>query len=303
MQQVSKCGFFNSTRYGALLFFVSLGLTLRATSALGSDRDDSPKRTPISTSNPTQLTTPNKAQEPIYGPTVFKASFFGFDDQRETRIHIPVSTLQAPYTLVIQNGSGKIFALQDCSSLKKQAYLQCLINNQIIEYQRDLDRVESAKIEVNERQVIGPEQLNDNVATLSIPVVLKPGDNTIDLSLTGFPSSSVTVTVMATVPVGPLVPSFTLTPQSGVAPQIVAFNAMGTTDPGAIVTSYSWAFGDGTIGSGILTNHTYQAPGTYQVTLNVADIYGFKAKISQLVTGTLVTAVRLSRRISAIQTA
>ncbi len=39
------------------------------------------------------------------------------------------------------------------------------------------------------------------------------------------------------------------------------------------ITSYSWAFGDGTTGTGQLAQHTYTTPGTYTVTLTITDTY------------------------------
>lgn len=54
---------------------------------------------------------------------------------------------------------------------------------------------------------------------------------------------------------------------------LVVFNASGSTDNVGIV-SYDWDFGDGDIGTGIITNHTYTNPGKYMVTLTVEDIAG-----------------------------
>ena len=62
---------------------------------------------------------------------------------------------------------------------------------------------------------------------------------------------------------------------------IITFNASKSTDTidgstkGNIV-SYFWTFGDttGTTGGGAVTNHSYDHPGTYEVTLNVTDSAG-----------------------------
>lgn len=59
-------------------------------------------------------------------------------------------------------------------------------------------------------------------------------------------------------------------PTSGFTNQLITFNGAQSTDDGNI-TNYNWAFGDGGTGSGITTTHTYTAPGTYTVTLNVTD--------------------------------
>jgi len=56
-------------------------------------------------------------------------------------------------------------------------------------------------------------------------------------------------------------------PKTGVAPLLVSFQA-GTFDLGANAT-YTWDFGDGSIGSGFTITHTYQATGVYPVLLTV----------------------------------
>jgi len=38
--------------------------------------------------------------------------------------------------------------------------------------------------------------------------------------------------------------------------------------------SYAWDFGDETTGIGVATDHTYDNPGLYIVTLTVTDFYG-----------------------------
>jgi len=53
----------------------------------------------------------------------------------------------------------------------------------------------------------------------------------------------------------------------------VSFDASGSSDNVGIV-SYEWDFGDGTMGIGATTTHTYTKPGTYTVTLMVRDKAG-----------------------------
>ena len=62
------------------------------------------------------------------------------------------------------------------------------------------------------------------------------------------------------------------TPSSGTAPLTVTFDGSGSTDSfGGFVTSWAWAFGDGTTGTGVTTTHAYSTPGTYVATLTVTD--------------------------------
>lgn len=52
------------------------------------------------------------------------------------------------------------------------------------------------------------------------------------------------------------------------------FDAAGSIDPGGTVSAYAWDFGDGSTGAGATASHTYSAPGSYAVTLWVADGVG-----------------------------
>jgi PKD repeat protein len=51
----------------------------------------------------------------------------------------------------------------------------------------------------------------------------------------------------------------------------IEFDASGSFDPDGNIAIYLWDFGDGENGTGISPIHTYAAPGTYTVTLEVTD--------------------------------
>ena len=69
---------------------------------------------------------------------------------------------------------------------------------------------------------------------------------------------------------------------SGTAPFTVAFSGSGSSVSqesgcgGCSIVDYRWDFGDGTIGTGIGTTHTYTEAGTYMVILTVTDSNGKK---------------------------
>jgi PKD repeat protein len=54
----------------------------------------------------------------------------------------------------------------------------------------------------------------------------------------------------------------------------VSFDGSGSTDPNGTIISYSWSFGDGSVGSGATTTHTYADNGVYTATLTVTDNNG-----------------------------
>jgi len=69
----------------------------------------------------------------------------------------------------------------------------------------------------------------------------------------------------------------TVTPgTAGAEPFTVIFDASSSTDNRGIA-SYSWSFGDGTTGTGVMpAAHTYNTCGTYVVKLTVTDYWGLK---------------------------
>jgi len=64
---------------------------------------------------------------------------------------------------------------------------------------------------------------------------------------------------------------FTASPLSGPAPLSVAFSAMLSEDPDGFIVKWEWDFGDGNSKVGESVTHTYDTPGTYDVTLRVTD--------------------------------
>lgn len=82
----------------------------------------------------------------------------------------------------------------------------------------------------------------------------------------------------------PPVASFTATPSTGVAPLAVTFNATASSDSDGSIASYSWAFGDGTTGTGATAAHTYNTAGTYTAKLTVTDNQGATGTVSSVIT-------------------
>jgi PKD repeat protein len=115
----------------------------------------------------------------------------------------------------------------------------------------------------------------------------KPGTFVVTLALidtlgrSNFVSKGVTVG-QGTLPVA----SFVFSPQNPIIDQVINFNASGSTaEPGHSIVEFSWNFGDGTLGGGVLPTHSYSQAGTYTVTLKVTDDVGRKsALVSQQIT-------------------
>jgi large repetitive protein len=54
--------------------------------------------------------------------------------------------------------------------------------------------------------------------------------------------------------------------------------------PGRVIVKYAWNFGDGDTATGSVPSHTYEAVGTYNVTLKVTDDAGIVGTVTQAVT-------------------
>ena len=71
-----------------------------------------------------------------------------------------------------------------------------------------------------------------------------------------------------------------------------SFDASSSSDVDGTITSHTWSFGDGTVGTGRTVSHTFPASGTYQVTLTATDDKGATASVT---CGVKVRAKRASR--------
>ena len=57
----------------------------------------------------------------------------------------------------------------------------------------------------------------------------------------------------------------------GLDGRTVSVDATASSDEDGELSGFAWDFGDGSTGEGIIAQHTYSGPGTYDVTLTVAD--------------------------------
>jgi PKD repeat protein len=88
----------------------------------------------------------------------------------------------------------------------------------------------------------------------------------------------------------PPVPDFAFSPQDPKNGDTVYFNAAASTDSDGTIVSYSWDFGDGTVGSGETVEHIYyvDTETTFTVVLTVTDNDGSTAAVSKEITVTVI---------------
>ena len=73
-------------------------------------------------------------------------------------------------------------------------------------------------------------------------------------------------------------------PPTGDPPLSIVFDASGSTDVGSGIASYSWDFGDGSTGTGVVITHTFEIAGTFIVILTVTDFYGNEDIATKVIT-------------------
>ena len=113
------------------------------------------------------------------------------------------------------------------------------------------------------------------------------GVYTVSLTVTDNEGESDTTTTNISVSaIGSQLPTavFSATPLSGTVPLTVDFDASSSSDPDGNITAYSWGFGDGNSETGVTSSHTFDAQGTYNVTLTVTDNNGNTATVTTAIT-------------------
>ncbi len=77
--------------------------------------------------------------------------------------------------------------------------------------------------------------------------------------------------------------SFTATPETGVSPLEVSFDASGSSDPAGGVLTYSWDFGNGEVATTATASTTYTTLGQVTVTLMVTNAAGDTASATKTI--------------------
>lgn len=87
---------------------------------------------------------------------------------------------------------------------------------------------------------------------------------------------------------------------SGTAPVAINFTARGSSDPEGGALTYAWDFGDGSTDTGVDVSKTYQAAGTYPVSVRVTDAGGLSSAASLTVNVT-APVIQPSMYVASIQ--
>jgi 6-phosphogluconolactonase (cycloisomerase 2 family) len=99
----------------------------------------------------------------------------------------------------------------------------------------------------------------------------------------------------------PPIAAFSSSPNGGVSPVDVTFDASASSDPDGTIVSYTWNFGDGSApASGKTTTHTYSMAGDHVADLTVTDNRGASARASQVIKVTTASAYTVSGAVSGL---
>ena len=111
--------------------------------------------------------------------------------------------------------------------------------------------------------------VNERVSTATITAI--------PVGVAGGDATNVNVRTVRIVVLGPSIPfaSFSFSPTSPAVLDPVTFDASGSSLDGAScgsACSYSWDFGDGSSGSGLVLQHTFTSSGVFNVTLTTTSL-------------------------------
>ncbi|WP_226294166.1 glycoside hydrolase family 48 protein [Aquimarina algicola] len=194
-------------------------------------------------------------------------------------------TLKARYFIDISEGVAAGFSVSDYSIIARGAGtavsgLQAWDASQNIYY---------AEVEVDQDQMPFPGGQGEYRSEIQLRIALpndapeSAWDATNDFSYTGLNNS---LKIVDNVPIyvdgvlaggkepnGGDTPtaSFTASPETGIAPLEVSFNASASSDPNGDALTYSWDFNNGQTSTAVSPKITFTQVGTYEVTLTVSD--------------------------------
>jgi len=114
------------------------------------------------------------------------------------------------------------------------------------------------------------------LAEKPVHIYRNPGEYTVTLTVIddlGTTDTSITTATITGIPNQKPIAIIQI-PESGETGKDIVFNGVNSSDPDGSIVNYTWDFGDGNTGYGVITTHKYTEPGTYLVILTVTDDKG-----------------------------
>ena len=186
-----------------------------------------------------------------------------------------VNKTSAPGMLQVKIGNGKAVAIQNCANISVVKKIKCLISNLLVQVELKYNRPAQFQLTLNGVVVASSVQFPVRLGFFEVPVTLIQ-KNTFSAFLKGSSSADMAVKIRATSQIPNILPlaKFTMTPEMGIVPVTVQFDALTSSDPDGLIVDYFWNFSDNTTAVGAFPFKTFTQPGTYRVQLTVKDNQG-----------------------------
>ncbi len=182
--------------------------------------------------------------------------------------------------LTITNGNGQDYSLKNCNGLGIVAKVLCLAGNVLKEVAVAIDRPAHLEVKLN-NQLLFASNGTGNVGWSkyrpNYQLAIKVNQsNSLNVLAKGLPTSSVTISATAESSAVNQLPIAVIdvNPPAGVAPAVISFSALRSSDADGNIVSYAWDFDDGKFGSGASVTHLYTVAKTYNAKLTVTDNQG-----------------------------
>jgi len=215
----------------------------------------------------------------IYGPQKFNAS----PKTKEYQVGIPGPGTNKDGVLTITNGDGQDLSPVTCAGNFVQR-VHCGVENLKKVILSEIQRPEKPEIYWNGQLIASSSTLPQTKGKLQIAIKVR-AQNTLKVRLQGLPISYLSVEIKSESTASNQMPiaRITATPTTGIAPELISFSGLASSDPDAsdTIANYEWDFGDGSFATGALVTHNFILPGTYNVKLTVTDSKGGQGSVTQ----------------------
>lgn len=184
--------------------------------------------------------------------------------------------------ITIQNADGKDLSQQVCPRSPLIRRLACEFENLVRHAAVFIFHPTLIEVKLNNIVVADSRKLPSGLGQIQIPIKIQKS-NSLQVSVRGLRTAFLTIGIKAnstTVNQNPIA-KFTMTPTSGIAPELVSFSGLLSSDPDSDPLSYSWDFADGFLATGSMVTHSFAVAGTFDVKLKVSDGRGGAHTVSQ----------------------
>lgn len=207
----------------------------------------------------------------VYGPQKLTASTAG----KTTTQNFTHSLNGGQGVITVINGDGTTISPESCAGLSFVRNLLCQVKNVVMAVKMWVQRPSSIQISLNGLQIMTSTQLPPQTGKYQTSVIVNK-TNSLVVTLKGSPSSYITVDVKAENLSPNVLPiaNFSFTPDDIIAPAMVSFSGLTSSDSDGTIANYAWDFSDGSFATGSIVSHSFQNSCTYNVKLTVTDDRG-----------------------------